>query len=418
MKLNKSFLLKGSLILFASNIAMRGLDFAYRVLMGRMLVPYEYGLLNLAVPLQFMIIIVASAGVAPSVARYISKYKASGQTAKLNEVVSSAMFYYSLLGIGLSVLFILLAEPLAVSLFHTAELVPLLIMAALTIPIMMFVAIFTGTFQGFKKMEYMSYSLVVGQIFRLILAVAFVWLGWMAFGAVTGSLLGFLMAVPLVVYLYRKLKVKYTRAVFSTFKEILYFSIPTTITALSIFLLAFTDIFFIGAMLEPVQVGIYSAASPIARLPIAFAVAVSTTLLPMVSESHEKKDKKIRQHTRESTKMITIAVIPMVIGLFVFAGPIIGILFGPNYLAAVEPLRILSIGVAFMSFFAMSFGIFQGMGKPRIPMYVLLFVAVLNIILNSFLIPAYGINGAAIATSVSSAVAGMISLFLVNALVK
>jgi len=418
MKFNKSALLTGSLILFASNIAMRALDFAFRVLMGRMLVPYDYGLLNLAIPLQFMIIIIAAAGIAPSIARFTSKYRAKGQLDKLNDVVSSAMFYYGLLGLGLGALFVLLSKPLAVYLFHTPELAPILMMAAIAIPITMFVAIFTGTFQGFKKMHYMSYSLVVGQVFRVIFAVALVLIGLKAFGAAAGSMLGFLMAIPLVFVLYRKLSIKYTKAVFSRFKEILLFSLPVTVTALSIFLLAFTDVFFIGALLDPIKVGVYSAASPIARLPIAFAIAISATLLPIVSESHEKGDNKIRGHVRESILLVLLAIIPMVLFLFMFAGPVITVLFGANYAAAVEPLKILVVGVAFMSFFAMSSGIFQGMGKPKIPMYVLLCVALLNIILNSYLIPLYGINGAAIATSISSATAGIASLVLIKLLVK
>lgn len=397
---------------------MRLLDFAYRVVMGRMLIPYDYGLLNLAIPLQFMVVLMAVAGVAPSVARFTSRYRAKENWEKVNEVVSSAMFYYGIIGVGLGGLFLMLARPMAIYLFHVEELIPILWMSALIIPVTMYLAIYSGTFQGFKKMHYMSYSFVISHIFRLFAAIALVAIGMKAFGAVLGSMLGFLVTVPLVIFLYRKLKVRYTRAVFSTFKEIFYFSIPTTITALSIFLLATTDIFFIGAMLDPVKVGLYSAASPVARLPIVFSIGVSMTLLPMVSESHEMQDNKIKEHVKESLKMITIAIIPMATALLVFASPIINGLFGTEYAAAVGPLKILTIGVMFMSFFVMSSSTFQGMGKPKIPMYVLLCAVVLNIGLNAYLIPIHGINGAAIATAISSGAAGIASLGLLKIMVK
>ena len=414
----KSFLLRGSLILFVSHVLMRILDFAYRVAMGRMLVPYDYGLLNLAIPLQFMIVLVAVAGVAPSVAKFVSKHRARGDLEKVSEVVSSAMFYYSIIGLGIGFLFFLLARPIAIYLFHVEELVPILWMAALIIPVTIYLAIYSGTFQGFKKMHYMSYSFLISHILRLVLAIAFVSIGWRAFGAITGSMLGFMITVPLIIYLYRKLRVRYTKAVFKTFREIFYFSIPISITALATVLLATTDVFFIGAMLDPVKVGIYSAASPVARFPITFSVAVATTLLPLVSESHEKKDNKVKGHVDESIKMITVAIAPMVLLLFAFGGPIIVWLFGSDYAAAVQPLKTLTIGVAFMSYFVMSSGTFQGIGKPRIPMYVLLGAVLFNAGLNAYLIPLHGINGAAIATAISSAAAGFVSLGLVKALVK
>jgi stage V sporulation protein B len=66
----------------------------------------------------------------------------------------------------------------------------------------------------------------------------------------------------------------------------------------------------------------------------------------------------------------------------------------------------------------MSSGTFQGMGKPKIPMYLLLAAVVLNMGLNAYLIPLHGINGAAVATSISSAAAGIGALGLVKLLVK
>lgn len=414
MKLHKSFLFKGSMILFISNIAMRGLDFLYRVLMGRMLIPYDYGLLNLAIPLQFMIILIASAGIAPSIARFISKFKVKNDKKKVNEVVSSAVFYYGLLGLLLGGVFVLLSRPIAIYLFNVEELIPVLVMAALAIPVTMFVSIFTGTFQGFKKMHYMSYSLVFGQTFRLILAIILVSIGWKAFGAMASSLIGFLVAIPLIVWLYRRLKIKYTKASFSTFKEILCFSVPVMITALSMFLLAFTDVFFIGVLLDPIKVGIYSAASPIARLPGAFAVAIATTLLPMISESHENNDNKMKAHVNESLKLLGLIVVPLAALLIIFSERVILLLFGSNYASAAEPLRILTIGMAFICIFITSCGLFQGMGKPRIPMYMLLFIVILNFALNAYLIPIQGINGAALATTISSTVAGLGALVLMK----
>ena len=50
-------LLEGGLVLSASNLLVRLASYVYRVLMGRLLSPYEFGLLNLAKTVQYMAVI-------------------------------------------------------------------------------------------------------------------------------------------------------------------------------------------------------------------------------------------------------------------------------------------------------------------------------------------------------------------------
>jgi len=93
-----------------------------------------------------------------------------------------------------------------------------------------------------------------------------------------------------------------------------------------------------------------------------------------------------------------------------FGKEIISILFGAQYSIAGDVLRILSVG-----FFINYTMIFMGhmpiiKNRPKWDLFNISIVAITNIILNFILIPPYGIFGAAIATSVSFVIFGIIEL--------
>ena len=58
-----------------------------------------------------------------------------------------------------------------------------------------------------------------------------------------------------------------------------------------------------------------------------------------------------------------------------------------------------------------SSSILQGTGNPKLPMYILLFGTVLNIVLNAFFVQMMGIIGAAIATTITTGIL-MITIML------
>ena len=93
----------------------------------------------------------------------------------------------------------------------------------------------------------------------------------------------------------------------------------------------------------------------------------------------------------------------MCVGLAMFASPTLRVLYfkNPAYVAGASALAILSIGMTFYSIFAISTSIVQGIGNPRIPMYILVGGAIVTGILNWFMVPFLGIAGGALATSIA-----------------
>nr|WP_296894753.1 polysaccharide biosynthesis C-terminal domain-containing protein [uncultured Methanobrevibacter sp.] len=93
----------------------------------------------------------------------------------------------------------------------------------------------------------------------------------------------------------------------------------------------------------------------------------------------------------------------MCIGLALFAVPTLQVFYfkNPSYVNGASALAILAIGMTFYSIFAISTSIVQGVGNPRIPMYILVFGSVATGVLSWILAPILGIAGGATATTIA-----------------
>jgi stage V sporulation protein B len=151
--------------------------------------------------------------------------------------------------------------------------------------------------------------------------------------------------------------------------------------------------------------GYFNVASTVARFPLIISMAVATSVLPAAAEAMSLNDHTLlKTYVLQSYRYVSFVVMPLCVGTIVFAAPIIAILFGNAYLPGSVSLQILAAGMLFFTLYTISSSIAQGLGRPRLPMYVLIFGTAINIALSIILVPAMGINGAAIATTVAALV--------------
>lgn len=182
------------------------------------------------------------------------------------------------------------------------------------------------------------------------------------------------------------------------------FSIPVIITAIAEMLIYNICTMVMGKFLALEAVGFFAAADPISRLPLMISISIATTILPASSEAFRAGNKvALEKYVSEAYKFSLLFVVPMCIGLACFAAPILRLLYftNPAYVAGASALAILSIGMTFYSIFSISTSIVQGIGNPRIPMYILVFGAILTAVLNWVMVPTLGIAGGAAATSIA-----------------
>ena len=195
-----------------------------------------------------------------------------------------------------------------------------------------------------------------------------------------------------------------------SYENLLKISIPLMFAQSVQFIMAWTDKLMLGSMSTSEEVGIYHTAFKLSMFAAVALMSINSIASPKFAEMYAKNDMKgLRKIVRQSTKMIFWTSVPLVIIFFMFPEFLLG-LFGEEFKVGVNAFILLSCGKLFSSFSGSVGNILQMTGNQNILAKILLFAAILNIVLNLYLIPKYGIDGAALASVISIVVwnSGMI----------
>jgi len=394
---------KKSLMLFGTNILNRGFNFLFRVLLKNILTTTEFGIFSVIMPVQSLILMLTSYGITPSISKFVSEYKAK----KENYVKSSFGFIF--IGLILFGVLFLLAPPFSSFFgkeFSNCEYY--FRIAVIIVPFGIIFSIFTGIFMGIGKIKTVSILLVIMQVFSLIFGISIAFYKFsfifLAFG------FGYVISTIFGIYFYKKLGIN-GKFVFPEFKKIFKFSLPISATAIGLVFLFNTDIIILGHYFTPMETSIYGIVMPTARLIPAFAIALASVALPEISEKIALKE-NIDEKIKSSFSLNFYMSIPVMISVFAFSKEILYVISGD--ISGYNTLKVLSMGMFAYSVYYTSNSIFQGTDRPQIPAKIIGFTVILNILLNTLLIPEYSIFGAGLATSISCVFAAISSLFLLR----
>lgn len=409
-------LVRGSLIIFIGNIIFRIGGYVYRFLMATLLGPVNNGILGTTLSYQGIFQTLASGGLPPAIAKYIAEYEAVGDHDMARQTIFTSLKIMVFIGVTLGALMIFLIAPFIANNYmgKPEVMVPLQLIGLIT-PFSVVLGAFRGAFQGVYKMEYIVYTRAIEQLTMILCATGLILIGLSVVGAVWGTVIGYFLAALSSVLIFKFYMPKYVPEYSEDFEfshrdelklaiVLVKFSIPVIITAIAEMLIYNICTVVMGKFLTMADVGFFTAADPIARLPLMISISVATTILPASSEAFKVKDiAALQKYVGESYKISLLFVVPMCIGLALFSAPTLGTLYfiRPAYVAGAPALAILAIGMTFYSIFAISTSIVQGIGNPRIPMYILVFGSVVTALLCWALVPILGIAGGATATTIA-----------------
>lgn len=411
-----SKLVRGSFLIMIGNIIFRIGGYVYRFLMASLLGPANYGILGLTLPFQGIFQTLSSGGLPPAIAKYIAEYEVLGEKDLARQTVYTSLKITLFLGIFFGFFMVFFAAPWIAEVYlqKSEATLPLQIVGLIT-PFTSIISAFRGSFQGVYKMEYILYTRAVEQIGMILFATAFVLIGLSVSGALFGTTLGFVFSMFLSIYIFKNYMGEFIPKASPDFKfsikdelklakQLTFFSFPVIITAIAEMGIYTICTLVMGRFLSSTLIGYYAAADPIARLPLIFSVSLSTTILPAASEAFSSNNKsKLNKYVSQSYKYAMFFVIPLCIAIALFSREILGLVYFTNsaYMFGSDALAILAIGMTFYSIYVISTSIIQGIGNPRIPMYILVIGVIITLILSIILVPVYGIVGGAIANTIA-----------------
>ena len=174
------------------------------------------------------------------------------------------------------------------------------------------------------------------------------------------------------------------------------------------------DIFLLGALSENSNVGIYNIASRISDVINFGLVTINFVLAPVITKLIGTGEiSELQKLITRSARLVLFTALPVVIAIICFRESILSF-FGADFLKGSNTLVILCLG-QFINILFGSVGLILMMsGKQKFSIYSLAISSLFNVILNIFLIPKYGITGAAIATSSTLVLWNVLMYFFVR----
>lgn len=184
-------------------------------------------------------------------------------------------------------------------------------------------------------------------------------------------------------------------------KTILKTALPMMVASSLMLIMGWTDTIMIGMFIDDSSVGVYSVALKVATITSITLMAINSMSAPKFAEFYAKNDMVSLQNVvNHVSKLIFWTSLPILLICVIFPEFILGV-FGGEFTNGTWALIILCIG-QFVNAVSGSVGyILQMTGQEKVFQKIIGISLALNIVLNYWFIPIYGIEGAAIASSIS-----------------
>jgi len=412
---------KGSGYIFLGIIISLVFSFFGRILLIRIVTPQEYGIYSLSLVIVSISTTIAIMGFNEGVTRYVSYYRGKNEKKKISSVIISSLLIQLYTGIVISFFLYILAEYLSVAIFHDISLLNPLRIFAFSIPFMVMINLFISIFRGFDNVKpkiifqdfFRTFFLILLLLIIIFLNLDFIWIiiSYTVSIIITFIilLLYFLKYNNKKSYLIRRILFKRNLPIA---KKLILFSLPLLGFATLNMVMDWTDTIMIGFYKSSEMVGLYNGAIPLVQLIKSGLIAAGFIFVPVASNMIAKDQfLELGRIYQLVTKWIFSLTIPFATIFIVYPNIILTFLMGQSYGAADTVLRIITIGYLIHIILGLNGMSLMVFGKTKYLMLASLVGAIINIILNIFLIPVYSIIGAAIASLVAYATINILNSY-------
>ncbi|CAM4393078.1 MAG: polysaccharide biosynthesis protein [Paenibacillus macerans] len=421
----KESFIKGTLILAGAALIARVLGLFQRVPLEHILGSVGNASYSQANNAYFMLLTLATAGIPSTLSKMVSERHALNRPEEARRVYHAALIFAAAAGVIMFALLFVMAPYYAQAAGVPESVVAIraLAPALLLFPL---IAIIRGYLQGRNIMIAGGISQVIEQIVRVTtgIVLAFMLYDWgfsgkdIAAGATFGAVLGGVAALIVMLYFSVKMlrqdrteraqdakpeeKLPFKRI----YAEIFKLSIPIVLTSLAVSAVNFID----SSIVEPLlrgQIGSEQAtyilgilgtrAQMIAGIPPILAIALSQSLVPIISAAYARKDQEHLQ--RQVTLAMRVSVLtgmPIIVALGSAAYSVNGLLFSTRDGSGIVAL------LTFMTIFQITMmtsnSILLGVGKANQSMVHVAIGVALKLAASYILAQYWGIYGIVTAT--------------------
>lgn len=197
-------------------------------------------------------------------------------------------------------------------------------------------------------------------------------------------------------------------------KEFIRFMLPASAYFWILNLFFFLDLWFVKYYCDLETAACYSIAQMISKIPFFLFSGLSSVLLPILS-FHFASESSLdaRRTIREAVRLLWLLTVPVAVLFTVLNGPILELLFRPEYGSAAPVFALLTWSIVFLSFLSLFTTVLNAYHKPGLSLGWTAGALILSVVLNRIWVPQFGARGAAYAMLVSTGFgAGALSIIV------
>ena len=396
-----------------------------------------------------LLLTISSIGVPNAISKLVAERLAIGDNRGANKIFKVALATFGCIGAIGTMLLFFGAHTISYSWLQIPESELTLIALSPAIFFVSISSVFRGYFNGRRSLKTTARAQTLEQIFKTVLTIIIVEIvahitststELMAAGATIATTIATFSSFAYLFIYYRirrreigneiqqSINYKYEN-VKTIIRRILMVSIPLTLSSIMTSFNKNIDSFTVKRILSTYMASdtaqtlygqLAGKVDTLTNLPLAINIAFATALVPAISSAKAKNDKETATK-RTSFSLLTSMLIglPCVIGMIIFAQPILNLLY-PNANEGALLLQLISISVIFSILDQTINGALQGFGKVIVPAIALGVGCIVKLILNLILlrIPTLNVYGAAIGSIACHAVAFTIVFNVLKKYVK
>ena len=397
---------RGAVAVFAVNGAGMALLFAVQVVLARLLGAGEYGVYTYVLSYLGVLTLLGKFGLDSTLQRFVPDYVEKQEWGRCRGVLlrsfQLAAVIALVLSLGLVVVLVLTGQRMSQPVLHSFT------VAAIVLPVWVMLRMVHGALLSLKRpvLSHMIDGVIPQAV--LLLSAAGIWGSglldlnspvtfWLL---LLSYLVAMLTGIHWLVSRALPAGVARARAVFST-RQWVDVAFPLFVMSGMFVIMNYTDIIMLGLLGNTTDSGIYAVASRVAGLVVLPLMFINSLLLPYISSLyHSGRKVELQRLVSLSSRFAGLAAI-ILFAILWLSGDIILGLFGEEFGAGRRAMNIL-LAAQLVNVLSGSVGHLMSMtGRHAIASIVVTSSAALNVLMNYLLIPVYGIEGAAVATTVS-----------------
>jgi len=265
-------------------------------------------------------------------------------------------------------------------------------------------SVFYNVFRAKKNLVYESIGIVCSQGITLIIGTLALLnhlpIYWLILAYTIPAFLNFLYSSYFLRRVYGFVyKMEFDVVIF---KKFLIFALPFAISGILARLYSYSDTILMSKMLGSEELGWWSVPYKIAFAFQFIPVALSASVYPEMSGLYIVGKEKISDLFQKSWRYLFIIVFPLSAGIIALADPIIIKLYKEQFAPAIPVLRILLISLIFSYLSYITGALLNATNRQKTQTVILGSALSINVLMNLFLIPRFGIMGAAYSVLVSN----------------